>query len=194
MTSSLTSYGSVNDITQHFPLNSFLVLSFDAIMYQLRSRWKTLKANQCYGNLLFVSINVSLRETVPLRTFPWIFPHPNFIKNTITFNVWNDVNVRFVHRVLKVHPTFQVLLQFLYPQFHHQVLLNFFGECSFRNYRLNPRSNPWWLSDKSLNYVNIKLALQEYKTNLCHFIHSTFIIRILNKISQIKFHWKCWPC
>ena len=81
VTSSLTSHGSVNDITQHFPgLNSFLVLSFDTKMCHLRRRWKILRANQCYGNLSFVSINVSFRETVPLKTFPWIFPHPNFIK------------------------------------------------------------------------------------------------------------------
>ena len=32
MTSSLTSHGSLNDIAQHFSLNSFLVLSFDTNM------------------------------------------------------------------------------------------------------------------------------------------------------------------
>ena len=47
---------------------------------KLRRRWKILRASQCYGNLLFASINVSFRETVPLKTFPLIFPHPNFIK------------------------------------------------------------------------------------------------------------------
>ena len=46
------------------------------------------------------SINVSARKTVSLKTFPWIFPHPIFIKNLMTFDVSNSVNVRFVHRVL----------------------------------------------------------------------------------------------
>ena len=31
MTSSLKSHGSINDVTQHFPLNLFLVLSFGTI-------------------------------------------------------------------------------------------------------------------------------------------------------------------
>ena len=99
MTSSLTSHGSVKDITQHFSLSSFLVLSFDTKMAHLRRRWKILRANQCYANLPYVSINLYFREAVPLKTFPWIFPHPNFIKNTSTFDVSNGVNVRFVHRV-----------------------------------------------------------------------------------------------
>ena len=100
MTSSLSSRGSVNDITQHFPLNSFLVLSFDAKMSHLKRRWKVLRANQFYGNLPFISINVSFRKTASLKTFPWIFPQPNFIKNAITFDVSNGVYARFVHRVL----------------------------------------------------------------------------------------------
>ena len=79
-------------------------------MSHLKRRWKVLRANQFYGNLLFISINVSFRMTVSLKTFPWIFPHPNFIKNTIAFDVLNDANVRVVHRVLQVHPAFQVLL------------------------------------------------------------------------------------
>ena len=106
MTSSLTSHDSVNDITQHFSLNSFVVLSFDTKMSHLRRRWKFLNANQCYGNLPFVSINVSFKDTIPLQTFPWIFPDPNFIKSTITFDASNGVNVRFVHRVLKVYRAF----------------------------------------------------------------------------------------
>ena len=100
MTSSLTSHGSVNDITQHFSFNLFLVLSFDTKMSPLKRRWKVLRANQYYGNLHFIPINVSFRNTVSLQTFPWIFPHLNFIKHTITFDVSNGVNVRFVHRVL----------------------------------------------------------------------------------------------
>ena len=100
VTSSLTSHGSVNDITQHFSLNSVLVLSFDTIISHLKRRWKVLRATQCYGNLPFISINVCFRKTVSLKTFPWIFPHPNFMTNTITFDVSNGVNVRFVHRIL----------------------------------------------------------------------------------------------
>ena len=100
VTSSLTSHGSVNDITQHFSWNSFLVLSFDAKMSHLKHRWKVLWANQCYGNLPFILINVSFRKTVSLKTFPWIFPHPNFMTNTISFDVSNGVNVRFVHRII----------------------------------------------------------------------------------------------
>ena len=100
VTSPLTSHGSVNDITQHFSLNSFLVLSFDTKMSHLKRRWKVLWANQCYGNLPFILINASFRKTVSLKTFPWIFPHPNFMTNIITFDVSNGVNVRFVHRIL----------------------------------------------------------------------------------------------
>ena len=110
MTSSLTSHGSVDDITQHFFLNSFLVLSFDTKISHLKRRWKDLRANQSYGNLPFISSNVSFGITVSPKTFPWIFPHPNFIKNTITFDLSSVVNVRFVHRVVQVHPAFQVLL------------------------------------------------------------------------------------
>ena len=78
MTSSLTSDGSVNDITRHFSLNLFLVLSFETKMFHLKCRWKVLRANQRYGNLPFISINKSFRKTVSLKTFPWLFPHPNF--------------------------------------------------------------------------------------------------------------------
>ena len=100
MTSSLTSHELVNDITQHFSLNSVLVISFDTKMSHLKHRWKVLRAKQCYGNLPFIPINASFGKTELLKTFPWIFPHPNFIKNNITFDVSNGVNVRFVHRVL----------------------------------------------------------------------------------------------
>ena len=100
MTSSLTSHRSVNDITQRFSFNSFLVLSLDTKMSHLERRWKVSRANQCCGNLPFISINVSFRNTVSLKTFPWIFHHPIFIKNTSTFHVSNGVNVRFVHRAL----------------------------------------------------------------------------------------------
>ena len=100
VTSSFASHRSVNDITQHLSLNLFLVLSFDTKMSLVKRRWKVLRANQCYGNLPFISSNVSFRKTVSLKTFPWIFPHPNFMTNTITFAVSNGVKVRFVHRVL----------------------------------------------------------------------------------------------
>ena len=110
MTPSLTSHGSVNDIIQHLSLNSFLVLSFDTKMSHLKRRWKVLRAKQCYGNLSFISINVSFSKTISLKTFSWLFPHSKFIKNTITFDVSNGVDVRFVHRILQVHPAFQVLL------------------------------------------------------------------------------------
>ena len=60
--------------------NSFLVLPFDTEMSHLKRRWKVLRANQCYDNLPFISINVSFGRTVSLQTFPWIFPHSNFIK------------------------------------------------------------------------------------------------------------------
>ena len=108
MTLSLASHGSVNAITQHFSLNSFLVLSFDAKMSRLKRRWEVLRANQCFGNSPFISINVSFRKTVSLvlKTYPWIFHHPNFIKHTSTFDASKGVNVRFVLRVLKVHPAF----------------------------------------------------------------------------------------
>ena len=69
-------------------------------MYHLKRRKKVLKANQCYGNLPFISINVSFKTTLSLKTFPWIFPYPNFTINSITFDVYNGVNVRFAHCVL----------------------------------------------------------------------------------------------
>ena len=89
-----------------FSLNSFLVLSFDTKMSHLKRRWKVLWANQCYGNLPFILINVSFRKTISLKTFPWIFPHPNFMTNTITSDVSNGVNVRFVHPCAKVMALF----------------------------------------------------------------------------------------
>ena len=46
MTSSLTSHGSVNDITRYFSWSSLLMLSFDTKMYNLKQRWKVLRANQ----------------------------------------------------------------------------------------------------------------------------------------------------
>ena len=72
----------------------------DTKMSHLKRRWKVLRANQCYGNLPFISINVSFRKTPSLKTFPWIFPYLNFTINTITFDVSNGVNVWFVHLVL----------------------------------------------------------------------------------------------
>ena len=80
MTSSLMSHRSLNYTMQHFSLNSFLVLLFDTRMSYLKRQREILSANKYYGNLPFISINVSCRKTAPLKTFPWIFPHPNFIK------------------------------------------------------------------------------------------------------------------
>ena len=97
MKSSITSHGSVNDITEHLSLNYFLVLSFDTKMSHLKRRRKVLRANQCCAKLTFISINVSFTKTVSLKTFPWIFAHPNLIKDTITFDVSSVVNVRFEH-------------------------------------------------------------------------------------------------
>ena len=70
MTSSLTSHGSVNDITQKIFLNSSLVLSFYTNKFHLKRWLKVLRANQCYENLPFISINVSFRKAVSLITFP----------------------------------------------------------------------------------------------------------------------------
>ena len=83
MTSPLPSHGSVNDTSQQFCLNLFRVLSFDTKMPHLKLRWRILRANQCYGNLPFISIDVFFSKTVPLKTFPWIFPHPKFIKKLL---------------------------------------------------------------------------------------------------------------
>ena len=91
MTPFLTSHESVNDITQPFSLNWFLVLSFDTKMSHLRRRQEILRANQCDGNVAFISINVSFRETVPLKTFPWIFPDPNFIKKILSHSMYQMV-------------------------------------------------------------------------------------------------------
>ena len=57
----LTSHGSVNDITQHFSLNLFLLLSFDTKMPHLKRWWWIFRVKQCYGNLPFILINVSFR-------------------------------------------------------------------------------------------------------------------------------------
>ena len=81
MTSPLTSHGPLNDNTQNLFLKSFMVLSFDTSNVE-----GMLSANQYYRNLPFISINVSFRKTVQLKTFLWIFPYPNFIKNTIAFD------------------------------------------------------------------------------------------------------------
>ena len=95
MTSSLTSHGPVNDITQHSFLKfaSCVIIPLETSMESFRGKymlWKfALYSNQCY-----------LQEDSITEKFPWIFPHPNFIKNTITLDVSNGVIVRFVHRVL----------------------------------------------------------------------------------------------
>ena len=100
MTSSPTSHVSLNDITQHFSLNSFLLISFDTKMCHLKRRREILRAEKYYENFPFISTSESVKKTVQLKTFLWIFPYPNVIKNILIFNVSNGVNVRFVHRVL----------------------------------------------------------------------------------------------
>ena len=97
-------------ITQIFFLSCVIIWLKNVPMYRLKSRWTFFRANQCYGNLPFFSINVSSGKTVSLKTFPWTCPHSTFIKNTIAFDVSNGVNVRFVHRVFSIHHAFQVLL------------------------------------------------------------------------------------
>ena len=91
MTSSLTSHGSLNVITQHCSLNSFHVLPFDTKLSKFKRRWEIMTATQYYGDLLLVSINVSSRKTVQLKTYLWIFPHPNFMKDITMFDVSNGV-------------------------------------------------------------------------------------------------------
>ena len=127
MTSSLTSHGSVNDITQHFPSIRFLC-------YHLIRKcpiWDVDGKFQGQTNVMgiwpFVSINVSFGEIVPLKIFPWIFPHPNFIKKMYYYircikwcKCWTCTLCTLSTSA------FQALLQFLHPQFHHQVLLNCF--------------------------------------------------------------------
>ena len=100
MTSSPASHVSRNDITQHFSLNSFPLLSFDTKMSHFKRRREILRADKCYGNLPFISTSESFKKTVQLKTFLLIFRYPNIIKNTLIFNVSYSVNVRFVHRVL----------------------------------------------------------------------------------------------
>ena len=47
----------------------------------------------------FIQIDVTFRKTVSLKTFPWIFPHPHFVRETITFDISNGANASFMHRV-----------------------------------------------------------------------------------------------
>ena len=100
MTSSLTSRGRLNYITQHF----FLKFVCCAIIWYQNVPLQTSMVNSegeaNYVNLLFISINVSFSKTAQLKTFLQIFPHPNFNKNAITPDVSNGVNVKFVHRML----------------------------------------------------------------------------------------------
>ena len=100
MTSSPMSHVSPNDITQRFSLNSFLLLSFDTKMSHFKRPREILRADKYYGNSPFISTSESVKKTVQLKTFLWIFPCPNFIKNILIFNVSNGVKVRFVHRIL----------------------------------------------------------------------------------------------
>ena len=62
MTSSLTS--EINDITQHFSLNLFLVLSFDTKMESFRGKpifWKfALYSNQCVLQEHSITANISM--------------------------------------------------------------------------------------------------------------------------------------
>ena len=60
ITPSLRTHGSRNYITQHFHKFS----SFDTKNSHFKCSWKLLMPNQYNANLLFISINVSFRETV----------------------------------------------------------------------------------------------------------------------------------
>ena len=121
ITSWLTLNGSGNDINQYF----FLKFLSGTVKF----RWKSLMANQNCANLHLVSVKLSFKKTSSLKTFLWIFPHPNFMTNTITFHVTNSVNIRFVYRVLWVYRVFQMSLQSLDLQSDQQVLLNLFWGC-----------------------------------------------------------------
>ena len=97
ITSSFTSSGSPNDITQHFfPQIRFL-----------------------HGHYRYPFWNVD-------GYFCGYCLIPIFINSTVTFDVSNGVNDRFVHRVLWMYHAFQILRQFLDPQFDHHVWLNLF--------------------------------------------------------------------
>ena len=64
MTSSLAPH----DITQRFCVNLCLILAFDTKIFNFRLRWKTLMANKNFENLAFISINLSFRQTVQMKT------------------------------------------------------------------------------------------------------------------------------
>ena len=90
---------------------------------------ENLKGKPMLWNMPFVPTNVSVSETVPLKTFPWMFPDPHFIKNIIIFDVSNGVYVRFVHRALQVHPTVQVFTAISVPTISTSSVAKLFGEC-----------------------------------------------------------------
>ena len=52
---------------------------------------ENFKGKPMLWNLPFVPINVSFSETVPLKTFPWIFPDPNFIKKMLSYSMYQMV-------------------------------------------------------------------------------------------------------
>ena len=79
-------------------------------------------AVQYYTSLSFISVDAPYKKPIPLKSFLWIFPYPNFIKKPMGFDVPNGVNIK----VRTVYLTFQILLQFQDPQSDHQVLLTFF--------------------------------------------------------------------
>ena len=74
MTSSLTSHGSVNAITQCFAINSFLVLSFDTKISHLKRRWKNL------GRTNFMEIcHLFQLMCAPGRQYHWKHFHGYFL-------------------------------------------------------------------------------------------------------------------
>ena len=82
MKSLVTSYKLLNDITQYVFLK---FVSCTNISYKISYfKWlrEVIKAAQKLFNLPVTSINAHHKKTVQLKTFLWIFQHPNFVKKT----------------------------------------------------------------------------------------------------------------
>ena len=122
VTSSLTSHGSVNDITQHFSLNSFLVLSFDTKMSHFKRRWKVLWANQCYGNLPFILINMSFRKTVSLKHFLILILWQILLHSKYQMVYMLGLYIVYLS-------TSRMLIFIVNSESTISPMLNFFGEC-----------------------------------------------------------------
>ena len=127
MRSSLTSHWSPNDVTQHFPLNSFVsctVIWYKHIPFQTST--EILNCQPILCKFAFNSNNVSLKKTVQMKIFWRYFLLQILQKNGIILHASNCVNITCVHRVLLALHVFHIPLQFLDPQSVHQVLLNVF--------------------------------------------------------------------